>query len=567
MKNVEYRNAWAFLDEYRGKEFEGKWPTVPEMIHLSVIRYPDTLCFHAFDPEIRLTYKETEDTIIRIARFLVSEGFRKGDKIAVCGHNSAEWALTYFAVIKFGGVIVPLDAAYKETELEKFISFGGVKAIFSEKDRLDSLDRNGALGLKKYSLDDVLSLDGPEVSFPRLSGDNLAAILFTSGTTGTPKGVMLTHDNLVSDCYLTQANIEFKHSDTIYAILPLHHAYTMMAVVYMSLSVGGGVVFGRKLAMTHIFRELKDGGVTIFMAVPMLYNKMISSLMTGVRKKGIVVYALVRAMMKVSGLIKTVTGRNIGKKIFGFLLEKLSFENIRVCISGGGPLPASTFRMFNELGVDFVQGYGLTEASPVTHLNPIKAFRVESVGKKFPMEEVKIVDPDSDGNGLIFIKGPMVMKGYYNNEEATREVLTEDGWLNTGDVGYQDEDGYLYLTGRKKNVIVTEGGKNVFPEEVEDPFQLYNEIDQICVFGYMADKALKKEGIRAVIVPSKSFIDEMNGDKTLVEKRINEIVDSVNKGTVSHKNITRVDVVYEALPMTSTKKVKRGEVIEKFCDK
>ena len=180
---------------------------------------------------------------------------------------------------------------------------------------------------------------------------------------------------------------------------------------------------------------------------------------------------------------------------------------------------------------------------------------------------MKIVDPDSDGNGLIFIKGPMVMKGYYNNEEATREVLTEDGWLNTGDVGYQDEDGYLYLTGRKKNVIVTEGGKNVFPEEVEDPFQLYNEIDQICVFGYMADKALKKEGIRAVIVPSKSFIDEMNGDKTLVEKRINEIVDSVNKGTVSHKNITRVDVVYEALPMTSTKKVKRGEVIEKFGDK
>ncbi len=567
MKTVGYRNAWSFLDEYRGKEFSGKWPTIPELLHITASKYPDNLCLRAFDPDLSLTYRETESAVIRIARALISDGFKPGDKIAVTGHNSVEWALSYFAVIKMGGVVVPLDPTLKDSELERFIGFGDVTGLFVEKERIDRIDQDGTLRIRKYSLeDDVMKMDGPDVGFPDIKEDDLAAILFTSGTTGVPKGVMLTHSNLVSDCFLTQSTIEFSPSDVIYAILPLHHAYTMMAVPYMAISTGASVVFGKKLAISHIFRELRDGGVTVFMAVPMLYNKMISSLMAGVRKKGTAVYAVIRGMMKISGFIKTMTGLNIGRSLFGFLLEKLSFENVRVCISGGGPLPVSTFTMFNELGMDFVQGYGLTEASPITHLNPIAAFRTESVGRSFPEEEVKIVDPDSDGNGLIFIKGPMIMQGYYKNKEATDEVLN-DGWLNTGDVGHLDKDGYLYLTGRKKNVIVTEGGKNVFPEEVEDPFQLYEDIEQICVFGYLADKNLKKEGIRAIIVPSKSCMDRFSNDNELIKRRMNEIVDEVNKNAASHKRIRRVDVVYEALPMTGTKKVKRGEVIEKYGDK
>ena len=568
MKTVAYRDAWGFLDEYRGREFEGRWPNVSQMFHITAMRFPDNLCFHAFDPELKLTYTEAERAICRVARALAADGFVRGDKIGVSGHNSAEWVIAYFAVLRAGCIIVPLDSTLKDHEMEHFISFGGVKAVFLDSDRVAGVDRDGRLGIRKYDISrDVMTMDGPETDFPVCSGSDVAAILFTSGTTGTPKGVMLTHDNLVSDCYLTQANIDIRSTDVIYAILPLHHAYTMMAVIYMATSTGGAVVFGKKLAMTHIFRELREGHVTMFMAVPMLYNKMISALMGGVRKKGIVVYGIIRALMKISGFLKHVTGRNVGKAIFGFLLEKLSFENIRVCISGGGPLPASTFRMFNELGIDFVQGYGLTEASPITHLNPIKAFRVESVGRKFPEEDVRIVNPDSDGNGLIFIKGPMVMKGYYNNPEATAEVLTDDGWLNTGDVGHQDSDGYLYLTGREKNVIVTEGGKNVFPEEVEDPFQLYDEIDQVCVFGYLADKAMKREEIRIIIVPAKAYIDSVGGDKAVIEKHMNDIVDAVNRNTVSHKRITRVDVIYDQLPLTSTKKVKRGEVIAKYGDR
>jgi len=310
--------------------------------------------------------------------------------------------------------------------------------------------------------------------------------------------------------------------------------------------------------------------VTMFLAVPMLFNKMIGALMDGVRKKGIVLYGIIKALMGLSGLIKKVFKVNVGKKMFGFLLKNLSLENNRICISGGGPLPASTFKMFNQLGIDFVQGYGLTETSPITHLNPVEAYIETSVGKKVPGVEVKIIDPDSDGNGIIYIKGPMVMQGYYNNPEATAEVL-EDGWLNTGDVGYQDNEGYLYLTGRAKNLIVTEGGKNVFPEEIEDYFQLYNEIDTICVLGYLIDKKAKSEGIRALIYPAQAYADEMEKEhgeaaKAKIEERMEAIVSEVNRKLQSYKKITRTTVVDEPLEMTSTKKVKRYIVAQKYKD-
>ncbi|MGE4525963.1 MAG: AMP-binding protein, partial [Sphaerochaeta sp.] len=367
-----------------------------------------------------------------------------------------------------------------------------------------------------------------------------------------------------------QGNMSLFPNDVFYAILPIHHSYTMMAVFFEAISVGASIVFGKKLIISQILKELKEGEVTMFLAVPMLFNKMIAALMNGVREKGIVLYGLIRFLMSVSGLLKKVFKVNVGKKMFGFLLKKLSLDKNRICISGGGPLPASTFKMFNQLGIDFVQGYGLTETSPITHLNPVEAYIETSVGKKIPQVEVKIVNPDSDGNGIIYIKGPMVMQGYYNNPEATAEVL-EDGWLNTGDVGHQDARGYLYLTGRAKNIIVTEGGKNVFPEEIEDHFQLYNEIDTICVLGYLTDKKTKSEGIRALVYPDQKWAEEMAkqyGDKAKqkIEERINQIIGEVNKELQSYKKITRVTVVDEPLEMTSTKKVKRFVVAQKYKD-
>lgn len=564
---------WDFLDQYRGKDFEGEWPSVVEMFRISCKRYPDNLFLHAFSPkEEKFTYREAEKKIEEVSYALLADGVKKGDKIAVSGKNSPEWAIAYLAVLFSGAIVVPLDYSLRDNEMEHLISFGGVSRLFIDKERIGNIDKDGNLGLKKYSLEPdsdypfVLDMTGEKREGEKSSGNELAAILFTSGTTGTPKGVMLSHDNLVSDCYLAQGNMNIYSTDVFYAILPIHHAYTMLAVFFEAMSVGAAIVFGKKLVVTQILKELKEGHVTMFLAVPMLFNKMIGALMAGVKKKGALVYGLVRAMMGFSGFVKKVFGVNIGKKMFGFLLKNLSLEENRICICGGGPLPASTFKMFNELGIDFVQGYGLTETSPITHLNPVFAYIETSVGKKIPGVEVKIEDPDSDGNGTIYIKGSVVMQGYYNNQEATDEVLSTDGWLNTGDVGHQDEKGYLYLTGRAKNIIVTEGGKNVFPEEIEDHFQLYDDIDQVCVIGYMIDKAMKSEGIRILIYPAEKYVKSVGGDKAVIEKHMNEIVEEVNRELQSYKKITRVTVVDEPMPMTSTKKIKRFEVIRKYGD-
>ena len=566
--------AWDFLDDYRGKEFDGRWPNVKTMFHISVMRYPKNDCFKAFSPKtISFTYEEAEKKIKEISYYLLSLGVKKGDKIAVSGKNSPQWALSYLAIIYSGCIVVPLDIQLKDSEMETFLRFGDVRCLFIDHDRIDNIDLDGSIGLiEKISLepcDDgykyVLDLNGPEREGFESKSDEVAAILFTSGTTGTPKGVMLTNDNLVADCYLAQGNITFYPDDVFYAILPIHHSYTMLAVMFESFSVGACTVFGKKLVVSQILKELRDGRVTQFLAVPMLFNKMIAALMQGVRKKGIIVYGIIRFLMTLSGAIKKVFNINIGKRLFKFLLKQLSMENIRTCICGGGPLPASTFKMFNQLGVNFVQGYGLTETSPVTHLNPTYAYIESSVGKALPECQVKIVNPDSDGNGEIYIKGPMVMKGYYKNEEATKEVLSADGWLNTGDIGHTDDKDYLYLTGRAKSVIVTDGGKNVFPEEIEDHFQLYDEIDQICIIGYLQNKETKAEGVRAIIYPSDAARKTYKSEDDL-KKKLNEIISEVNKDLQSYKKITRVDISSSPLPMTSTKKIKRNEVVKLFKD-
>ncbi|HZJ88105.1 MAG TPA: AMP-binding protein [Sphaerochaeta sp.] len=578
-KKKSTEKPWDFLKEYRDTHFTGEWPTVVQMLDITVERYPENTAFVVFSPEkVSLTYQELQERVNTLADYLVSLGISEGDKIAVSGKNSPEWGIAYLATLYAGAIVVPLDATLSNEDMSKLMAFAEVKMFFADRSRLDGFDPENTLGLEqRFSLEPesehpfIMDLATDAVVERHVAkAEDTAAILFTSGTTGTPKGVVLSHQNLVSDCYLAQANMTIYSTDVFYAILPLHHSYSMMAVFIESLSVGASIVFGKRLIISQVFKEMREGEVTMFLAVPMLFNKMIAALMDGVRQKGIIVYGAIRALMSISGLIKKVFKVNVGKKMFGFLLRNLSMENNRICISGGGPLPSSTFKLFNQLGIDFVQGYGLTETSPITHLNPTDAYKEESVGKRVAQVEVKIVEPDSDGNGLIYIKGPMVMQGYYKNEEATAEVL-HDGWLNTGDVGYQDSEGYLYLTGRAKNLIVTEGGKNVFPEEIEDLFQLYSEIDTICVLGYILDQRTKSEGIRALVYPDQSYRDTMvkeHGESadSEIEARINAIISEVNRKLQAYKKITRVTVVDEPLPMTSTKKVQRHIVAQKYKD-
>ena len=332
----------------------------------------------------------------------------------------------------------------------------------------------------------------------------------------------------------------------------------MTAVFLESIKFGSELVFAPRLAVPQIMKDLKQGGITIFMGIPLLFNKILQGMMKQVRAKGLVIHLYVGMMMRISGLIKRTTGKNPGKKIFASLLKKANLDNLRLLICGGGPLAPETFQRYNELGLDFVQGYGLTETSPILTLNPVHHFKVDSVGKVFPLIDMKILDPDPSGIGEIIVKGPNISQGYYKNQDATEELFTSDGYLKTGDLGYLDRENYLYLTGRKKSLIVTEGGKNVFPEEIEDHFQLDQQIEQIMVRGYIANKETKSEGIEAVIFPnSEYFSAEGVYNKEKVADELASLVHAHNRELLPYKRIQRIRVVEQPLDMTTTKKIKR----------
>jgi len=313
-----------------------------------------------------------------------------------------------------------------------------------------------------------------------------------------------------------------------------------------------------------ILHDLKEAKVTMFLGVPLLFNKVLDGIMKGIKQKGPLIFGVIRMLMGISGFIKKVLKMNPGKVLFGSVLDKASLRTIRICISGGGPLAPSVFRKYNQLGIDFVQGYGLTETSPILTLNPVEAYKETSVGKIIPRLEVRILEPDHDNRGEIIVRGPMVMQGYYKDQAATEEVLSKDGWLKTGDVGYMDSDNYLYLTGRAKNLIVTSGGKNVYPEEIEHRFQLFPQVEQVLIRGYVAAGSGTGddpgEEIEAFIYPAKDFSDLYAGaarGTELLLAAIEEIVDKVNVEMLPYQRISRVKLLEEPLEMTTTKKVKR----------
>ena len=571
---------WAFLDEYRGKDFNGKWPTLPEMYKITVSRYGTRSCFTVFEPDrITLNYDESLVLIQSVARWLYSKGIRKGDRVALTGKNSPEWSVAYLGILFAGAIVVPIDYQLRNEETDLLIKTAGAKILFVDEEKHPYYvgtpeGLTEIISLKKDLGTYIYDLDGPEAAIEAAEETDVAAILFTSGTTGNPKGVMLTHQNLVADCYLSQGTpLHIFHTDVFYAILPIHHIYTMLAVFIEAISVGAEIVFGKKMISSVMLKELKEGQVTMLLGVPMLFNKLLAGILRGIKAKGPVVFGILSFLMGVSGFIKKTFGANPGKKLFGSVLTKASLSTIRICISGGGPLAPSVFRKFNQMGIDFVQGYGLTETSPIIALNPIEHYKETSVGKVVPEADMKIVDPDTGGEpkkdaegrliGEVVVKGPMVMKGYYNMSEETAAVFTADGYLKTGDLGYLDSENYLYLTGRAKNVIVTDGGKNVYPEEIENEFQLYfNEIDQIMVRGYIQDEKLRIESIEALIYPNPELKspDGQPYSQAELQAVMDNVVSEVNPRLQPYQKITRVVILDKPMEMSSTKKIKRFTV-------
>lgn len=568
---------WHFLPDFRD-DYKGEWPTVPEMYSITAKRFPNRASFTDFEgaggAKNTLTYAQVLEKVHALAAWFSANGIVKGDRVAVTGKNSPEWATVYLAAMFAGATVCPIDYALSNGEIENLLRTAEPKFLFVDEEKFAHFTEHD-FSYKVYSL----SPKHPDLYAYNLKTDSdvteklaankpdetdLAVILFTSGTTGTPKGVMLTHQNLIADAMIAQTRMTIYETDVFYALLPIHHAYTMLAVLIVSITMGSEVVFGKSMAVTRLMQELKEGQITMLLGVPLLFNKLLAGIMKGIRAKGAAVYSIIRILLALSYIAKKVFHVNIGKKLFKAVLEQANIYSLRIAICGGGPLAASVFKVYNEMGIDFVQGYGLTETSPIIALNPVEHFKIESVGQYFfPWMEMKILAPAEDGVGEVCVKGPMVFQGYYNLPEETAKVFTEDGWFRTGDLGRLDSEGYLILAGRAKNMIVTEGGKNVYPEEIENAFQLYTDIEQITVQGYIADKEHKSEEIEALVYPSEDVFKKLgieragNETSSPVYTQIKLIVDAVNKTLQPYARISKITLLEKPLEMTTTQKVKR----------
>ncbi len=575
MKSLKNYDPTAIITPYKGKLYSGEWPTLPELFKISLDRVPNNACFTDFEgpggARNALTYTQVVQKIQGLADWLAVNGVKRGDRIAVTGKNSPEWAVVYFAALFAGATICPLDFALHNEEQENLLATAKPKFLFVDEEKYEYY-ANKENDFKVYSLSpkfkdkyayNLTTDEKPEIEMPEL--EDTAAILFTSGTTGKPKGVMLSHKNLVSDSFIAQRNMIITKDDVFYALLPVHHAYTMLAVLIETISVGAECVFGKSMAVSRLMKELKEGHITMLLGVPLLFNKLAAGIIKGIKEKGAFVYGIMKFLMGLSYLIKKVFGVNPGKKMFKSVLKKANIYSLRIAICGGGPLAKSVFKFFNSMGINFVQGYGLTETSPILTLNPIEHFKIQSVGSYFVGHmEMKILNPNKDGIGEIAVKGPMVMQGYYQMPEETAKMFTEDGFFKTGDLGWLDKENYLMLSGRVKNMIVTSGGKNVYPEEIEDMFQLETEISQITVQGYIAEGSDVSEELEALVYPDDSLFarlgvtreDKMSDN--VVKAEVQEIVNKINRKLLPYQRITRLTILEKPLEMTTTLKVKRN---------
>ena len=561
------------LDPYKGTDFKGEWPTIPEMFNISVKRCADRPCFVDFAEDgtkRSQSYTEVQQNILRLATFLIENGLAKGDRVAVTGRNSPEWGTVFLATLFAGGIICPIDWALGTDLQENLLATAEPKFLFVDEDKYAHY-ASAQTSYRVFSLspkqDGYVFTLAAKASYPLPSADleDTAAILFTSGTTSKPKGVMLSHKNLVADCYTAQDNMKLYQTDVFYNLLPIHHAYTMQAAFIEPLSVGAAIVFGKSLSVTKIMADLKNGGVTMLLGVPMLFNKFAAGIQKGLKAKGPAVYGIIHFLMGVSYAVKKLTGMNPGKKMFAAVLKQANLYTVRIAISGGGPLDKKVFKFFNEMGIDFVQGYGLTETSPIVALNPVEHFKIESVGSYFAKHmEMKIDNPGADGIGEICVRGPMVMQGYYRMPEETAKVIDREGWFHTGDLGWLDDEGYLMLSGRAKNMIVTSGGKNVYPEEIEDQFQMEDCIQQITVQGYKPDADGVAEEIEALVYPSDALYESLSLERTegecpeAVRKAVAASVDKINRRLQPYQRITKTTLLDKPLEMTTTLKVKRN---------
>ena len=501
------------------------------------------------------TYQDVLQDVASIARSLPELGIGKGDRVAVLSENRPEWMIAYLAVMAYGAVVVPLDAQFTEKEVALLLASSETKAVFVSATCRQKLPRDAALLVLSFDPGDGVSFAGMltghrNAAFPPAQpfGD-LAAILYTSGTTGDPKGVMLSQGNLASNlASVIKLNL-FSDQDNLLLILPLHHTYAAMACILLPLALGATVTVLNSLKGPDILAAMRETGITVLIGVPLLYAGLRRAIFDEIRKKPAPVRALVGLFLKSNSVLLKTVHVNIGRALFHAVHAKFG-PRFRFFASGGARLEPDVYTDMTTLGFTVIEGYGLTETSPVSAFNPLDRQRAGSIGIALPDVEVRIADPDGEGMGELAIRGPNVMLGYYKKTAETAEVL-RDGWFFTGDLGYQDKDGYFFITGRSKEMIVLPSGKKIFPEELEKFYRQIPEIKELCLLQ-------GERGIEAAVVPDFDYLRKMNLSNS--RETIAFELEDLSKDLPPYKRITGLKIFKDPFPATRLGKLKRGQV-------
>ncbi len=505
------------------------------------------------------TYSEFSDAVEFLGTELYSLGLG-GKRVVVMGDNCIEWATVYMAVVCGGGIIVPVDKELPTEELANVADIAEASAVFYSS-RLAEKASSLSDDVKKFSFDELpflieegkKHLAGGNRDFLRAEVDPeaLSVLIFTSGTTGASKAVMLSQKNICFTISEIGCMVKATCEDRVLSVLPIHHVYEGTCGFLFVLSVGGCVAFGEGLR--YITRNMQEVHPSAMFCVPVLLETVYKKIWANIRRKGI--------EKKVRRAIK-LTGNNMAlkRRVFAEIHDSLG-GNMRIMVCGGAAADPDVLAGLRELGIFAIQGYGLSECAPIAAVNMDNNFRDASAGLATPNAVLDIYDVQSDGTGEIRYKGDNVMLGYYKNPEATAEVM-RDGWLYTGDLGYIDNDGFLYITGRKKNVIVTAGGKNVFPEELETYLCRNEFVAEAVVVGYMNEKKGDYDVV-AVICPNDAAFTEAYGKgytRGQIEAECALAVENVNSVVQSYKKISYFIVRNEPFEKNSSRKIKRMNV-------
>jgi long-chain acyl-CoA synthetase len=500
------------------------------------------------------TFVEVLGYVRKIAEYLKEKGIKKGDFVALVSENRPEWGWGYLAIQWAGGTVIPLDARLTDVERRFLMDFAGVKGVICSRDYLMEMEE----AKKELKFDFILSMEDSDKIFEKYKGidrvelneEDLAEILFTSGTTGSPKGVMITHKNIMSDLEGLYQIIDVDENDVFFSILPLHHVYECTGGFLAPIYVGASVAYASSLRPNVMLEEMREIRPTVWLTVPLVLEKIYQKIIKTLNEQKGVKKVLIN-------LMKTFAKERLSKRI----KASLGLDRVRYVVSGGAALPEWVSKGLEDLGFPILQGYGLSETSPILTLNPPHSPRNKSVGLPIPGVEIRLFEVNEIGEGEIAAKGPMVMKGYYKNEKATKEVFY-DGWFLTGDIGYFDEDGYLYITGRKKAVIVTKGGKNIYPEEIENKLTESPYIEEVLVFGAINPETGEEE-VQALVYPNLDEVRELAHkmgkvpDDDFIYEIISKEIERLSKDLAPYKRIKRFALRYEEFPKTTTRKIKR----------